>query len=144
VRGQCLCGRVVFEVVGKMPMVYQCHCSLCRKQSGSTASAGTAVPHADFRWLQGKELVSSWVKDSGFRSDFCSSCGSPVPNPLRDLAFMWVPAGLLEDDGRLAVGIHLFAGSRASWDAAPMSGIVHETAPELHAFVELLQLGAKA
>ena len=33
-RGSCLCGRVRFEVTAPFPKLYQCHCSLCRKQGG--------------------------------------------------------------------------------------------------------------
>ena len=30
-RGQCLCRQLSFESAGKTPLLYQCHCSLCRK-----------------------------------------------------------------------------------------------------------------
>jgi len=144
VRGKCLCGQVVFEITGKVPSLYQCHCSLCRKQGGSLSNAATIVDSRDFRWLQGKEAVSSWVKDTGFRSDFCSNCGATVPNPLRDLPYVWVPAGLLEGDESLAIGFHVFAGSKAAWDVAPLGGVVYETSPGLQEFVRLLHGKAKA
>ena len=38
-------------------------------------------------------LISSFVKPSGFRSDFCKTCGAPVPNLLRKTSIYWVPAG---------------------------------------------------
>ncbi|PRY63410.1 hypothetical protein B0H98_1085 [Vreelandella songnenensis] len=41
--GECLCGEVKFEIDGKLPNLYQCHCSLCRKTTGSTANAATFV-----------------------------------------------------------------------------------------------------
>jgi len=41
------------------------------------------VRSEQFVWITGQELISSYIKPSGFRSDFCRSCGSPVPNPLR-------------------------------------------------------------
>jgi hypothetical protein len=144
VRGQCLCGRVSFEITGKVPPLYQCHCSLCRKQSGAAASAATIVGVDDFRWLQGKESVSSWIKDTGFRSDFCANCGAPVPNSLRNLPYVWVPAGLLEGDESLAIGMHVFAGSKAPWEPPPAVGVVYETSPELQEFVRLLHRRAHA
>ena len=78
-RGNCLCGAVVFEIVGEAPRLYQCHCSLCRKQSGSTANSSLLIESESFRWLGGEDRISSYVKEFGFRSDFCSRCGSPVP-----------------------------------------------------------------
>ena len=42
-QGKCLCGQVAFEILGAVPKLYQCHCSLCRKQGGSTSNTATIV-----------------------------------------------------------------------------------------------------
>lgn len=137
-RGKCLCGLVEFEVVGTFPRLYQCHCSLCRKQGGSSSNTATIVGAENFRWLSGQEHISSWVKDTGFRSDFCSKCGSPVPNPLRSTPFYWVPVGLLDNEQQLEIAAHLFVGSKALWDVIASQGTHYETAPELSEFISLL------
>jgi hypothetical protein len=138
-RGQCLCGSVEFEVAGKVPRLYQCHCSLCRRQGGASSNAATIIAADQFRWLAGQEHIASWVKDTGFRSDFCSNCGSPVPNVLRGTPYYWVPAGLLDKGEHLEVGAHLFVGSKASWDVIASPGIQYETMPELSELVALLR-----
>ena len=135
-RGKCLCGGVEFEVRDPPQRLYQCHCSLCRKQSGAASNAAFIVRSEQLVWLAGQELVSSYVKPTGFRSDFCSKCGSPVPNPLRSTSYVWVPAGLLEEPVALSVAMHLFIGSKASWEARPVSGALHEEVP---AFSEVLK-----
>jgi len=137
-RGQCLCEAVSFEIVGAPPKLYQCHCSLCRKQGGSTSNTGTVVAAENFRWLSGKENISTFVKPTGFRSDFCSTCGSTVPNPLRNTPYIWVPSGMLEGTEELEIAVHLYVGSRAAWDKAPLTGQLFETMPEMLKFVELL------
>lgn len=137
-RGKCLCGLVEFEVVGSLPRLYQCHCSLCRKQGGSSSNTATIAKIENFRWLSGQEHISSWVKDTGYRSDFCSKCGSPVPNPLKNSPYYWVPVGLLDDDQRLEISAHLFIGSKASWDVIASRGKQYETAPELSGLIHLL------
>ncbi len=142
-RGRCLCGQVEFEILGADPRLYQCHCSLCRKQSGSAASAGAIIAKENFRWLSGHDGISSWVADTGFRSHFCSNCGCPVPNPF-STAYFWVPAGLLDHAGPLEIAVHLFVGSKASWDMVSSSGIKFETMPELSRVLELLHAGADA
>jgi hypothetical protein len=142
-RGNCLCGSVVFEVAGDFPGLYQCHCSLCRKQSGSLANAATIVSAEKFRWLSGYEHISSWVASAGFRSDFCSKCGSPVPNPLTNSAYYWVPAGLLDDDQNLQIAAHVYVGSKASWDVIPSQGTRYETLPELSEFIALLHAASR-
>ena len=139
VRGQCLCGKVVFELGGKPPRLYQCHCSLCQKQGGSTSNTAAIVGAEHFRWLAGEEIISSWIKDTGFRSDFCSNCGSPVPNPLRNTPYYWVPAGLLENGGPLEIGVHVHVGSKAHWDVLPPTGAQYEASPALPEFIRLLQ-----
>ena len=84
-KGECLCGSVSFEIEGDLPNLYQCHCSLCRKATGSSANAATLVNEEHFRWLSGQSEIRSFQKPTGYRSDFCSVCGSPVPFNLRTL-----------------------------------------------------------
>lgn len=136
-RGTCLCGHIEFEIVGTVPRLYQCHCSLCRKQGGAASNAAAIVANEHFRWLAGQEHIASWIKDTGFRSDFCTTCGSPVPNPLGNTPYYWVPAGLLDDTDQLKVSAHVFVGSKAAWDVIAAPGRQYETMPEL---AELLQL----
>jgi hypothetical protein len=136
--GRCLCGEVAFEISGAIPRIYQCHCSLCRKQGGSASNSSLIVEAQNLRWVAGHELVSSYVKPTGFRSDFCSRCGSPVPNPLRTTAYYWVPAGLLEDDPSLEIAVHLFVGSKASWDKICSDGAQFETVPRLSELMRLM------
>jgi hypothetical protein len=95
--------------------LYKCHCSLCRKQSGTYSNAATIVPKNEFRFVRGEDSISSWVKPSGFRSDFCKQCGSPVPNLLRNTDYYWVPAGLLDGDNHLEVVSHIFLDSMVAW-----------------------------
>ncbi len=137
-RGHCLCGQVEFEIDGDRFNLYQCHCSLCRRQGGSLSNTATIVSNERFRWLRGAEYVSSWKKGSGFRSDFCSACGSPVPNPLRGLPYFWVPAGLLESGSGLEIVAHLCVASKASWDSTPLQGACYDELPNLSEFITLL------
>ncbi len=141
--GHCLCGQVEFEIVGESFKLYQCHCSLCRRQGGSLSNAATIGPNEKFRWLAGAEFISSWMRESGFRSDFCSICGSPVPNPLRNLPYIWVPTGLLEDNGDLQIVAQLCVAYKASWDPTILQGVCYDELPNLSEFISLLQ-AAKA
>ncbi len=134
-RGTCLCGSIEFEVQGPPQRLYQCHCSLCRKQSGAAANAAFVVKGKQLRWLSGEALISSYVKPTGFRSDFCSHCGSPVPNRIQSTSYVWVPAGLLEESGTFDIAMHLFVGSKASWEPTPTTGLIHESMPS---FAEIL------
>ena len=113
--GECLCGEIKFEIEGELPNFYQCHCSLCRKATGSASNTATFVKANSFRWLSGQSKISSFQKPTGYRNDFCSVCGSLVPNQLRDTGLVWVPAGLLNDETVSQISIHLHLSSSASW-----------------------------
>ncbi len=136
--GSCLCGDVAFEIDGPFPNLYQCHCSLCRKQGGSASNTGLIVAADRFCWTRGEKQITAWTRSTGFRSHFCSVCGAPVPNSLRDTGYIWVPAGLLDDGESLTIAIQLHVGSRAPWDRAWGSGAEHETAPDLRELIRIL------
>lgn len=136
--GSCLCGRVRFEVTGPFPKLYQCHCSLCRKQGGSVSNTGLIVAAGKFRWLSGEDGIGKWQRSTGFRSHFCQRCGSTVPNPLRDTGYIWVPAGALDDAGALEIGAQLFLGSKFAWDLPRSDGLQFDTAPSLPEMIRIL------
>lgn len=136
--GSCLCGAISFEIDGPFPRLYQCHCSLCRKQGGSVSNTGLIVAVDKFRWASGEKLITTWQRSTGFRSYFCSRCGAPVPNPLRDTGYVWVPSGLIDDGESLEIGAQLYVGSRAPWDKTQGSGTEFDTAPDLRKLIALL------
>lgn len=138
-KGQCLCGAVEFELKGEIPNLYQCHCSLCRKVTGSSANAALRIAADQFNWQKGEQQISEYVTDGGFKSHFCGSCGSPVPNLTANNDAYWVPVGLLEDGGKLDLVAHLFVGSRASWDTVADGAEHFEEMPDAEALDGLLR-----
>jgi hypothetical protein len=129
VKGSCNCGAINFEILNEVLGLYQCHCKLCQKQSGSTSNTSTIVKSSDFVWSAGEDSISHWVKDSGFTSDFCKHCGCPVPNRLRATDYYWIPMGLV-DNIDLKVITHLCCDSKASWDLINDKAIKFGELPE--------------
>lgn len=115
-QGTCLCGKTRFRLAVTDVKAYQCFCSLCRLQSGTESNLGTIVRDDRFEWLTDTGHISHWRKDSGFSSDFCSCCGSPVPNRLRNSPCYWVPVGTLDATAPVQVVAHLCLSSRVNWD----------------------------
>ena len=33
-KGECVCGKIRYEVAENIGKLYQCHCSICQKQTG--------------------------------------------------------------------------------------------------------------
>jgi hypothetical protein len=65
-RGSCLCGKVKFEIEGELHAIYQCHCSFCRKEGGSSSNSSALIDAAKIRWAGGWEYISSYVRQTGF------------------------------------------------------------------------------
>ncbi len=138
--GKCLCGAVQFEVSGPLPNFYQCHCSLCRKLSGSASDTAMFLNRVQFRWVSGEDRIASFVRESGYRSDFCRVCGSTVPHAMQNGRQYWVPAGLLEDAGTgNEVAAHLYVQSRASWDVIGGNAVQYAEMPDMDTLDRLLQ-----
>ncbi|MBT0728760.1 GFA family protein [Rosenbergiella nectarea] len=95
-QGSCLCASVKFTLSYNPTTFYRCHCSLCRRQTGTESNYATLVHTQHFNWSEGEASIHSWRKESGYRNDFCQHCGSTVPNPLAQVPYFWVPLGLLE------------------------------------------------
>lgn len=130
--GSCLCEQIKFSTLNSPQRFYQCHCSLCRKQTGTQANAAFIVNQPDFNWLTGMEYISTYKKPSGFTSCFCSNCGSPVPNQIGSSHFIWIPIGLLDNPPEnLAPALHLHMKSKAVWDSVNDSIPQFETMPTL-------------
>jgi hypothetical protein len=126
-KGECNCGAVQFAVDAELSGVYVCHCSICRRSTGSNGIAVVVVPNGAFRWIRGEDRVSTWRKPgTEWQTWFCSLCGSRVPGE-NDANTMFVPAGTLTDGGEaLRVIHHIFVGSRAPWDEIGDDGRQHE------------------
>jgi len=123
--GSCLCGEVRFEIRGPIPDLYQCHCSLCRKATGSAANAAFIVRAEDFAWRGGQAGVRSFRRSTGYPNDFCGRCGSPVPLAESD-GRVWVPAGAMDGAIEARVTDHYHVGSKATWDAIGGDARQHE------------------
>jgi hypothetical protein len=120
IRGACLCGAVRFEIDRAIGPFELCHCTRCRKASGSAYLAAVGVRVADYRLLAGRELITTFelpVRETppGYQRIFCKRCGSPAPDPDPRGTWFEIPAGLLEDDPGVRPERHIFIDKRAAW-----------------------------
>lgn len=124
--GACNCRGVSYEVLTELQDVYICHCSICRKATGSNGIAVAVVPNDQFQWTNGEDLVSEWRKPNhDWQIWFCRACGSPVPGQ-NDTGTMFIPVGTLEEGfDNLKVAHHIWVDSKADWDQIGDSGEQH-------------------
>ncbi len=127
--GACNCGAISFNIEADLSDVYVCHCSICRRATGSNGIAVIVVANEVFEWTGGEDLIASWKKPGAdWEMWFCKRCGSPVPG-VNDESRMFVPAGLISDGGEnLKVAHHIWVGSKAAWDEIGDGGRRHPEA----------------
>jgi hypothetical protein len=114
-RGSCLCGTFRFEVRGKLLLLKNCHCSRCRKMSGSTFATYARAEAKHLFVLAGSHALITYERCPGNTIAFCRQCGTLVPFPPPGSPLVEFGAGLLDDDPGLGIGYHIYVASRAPW-----------------------------
>jgi hypothetical protein len=92
-----------------------CHCSLCRKATGSVGNAILIVPRERFRWLAGEDQGVTFALRPSYTITRCKTCGTPLPAETDEKNF-YVTAGTLDDPLGTGIKTRIFCASRADWD----------------------------
>jgi hypothetical protein len=129
ISGECFCGKVSYEISGKLRDARSCHCSRCRKAFSAQASAYAQVEPDEFSWLTGEDMLTSFVGAHGFGLQFCSTCGSTLCGIYMG-ALHGVTLGCINGDPEIEIGQHIFVGSKASWEIIPQGVTCFEAAPD--------------
>lgn len=129
--GECNCGAVRYQVDAEATGVYVCHCSICRRFTGTNGNAVVVVSNDKFAWIDGETHISTWKKPGhDWQIWFCGVCGSQVPGKNSE-ATVFVPAGsITSGDEGLKVIHHIWVDSKADWDEIGDSGRQHPEAFE--------------
>lgn len=115
--GSCLCGSVRFELKPPLSLFRYCHCSRCRKATGSAHAANIFLPQSQLTWLSGESMIRRFDLPGAkrFAVCFCTQCGTRMPHKSAGTENYLVPAGTLDSSPNLHPGGSIFWGSRAPW-----------------------------
>jgi len=115
--GSCVCGAVHFALTPPYRFFQYCHCSRCRKRTGSAHAANIAVPTTHLTFTAGEELVHRFELPTArsWSNAFCSRCGSGMPWLTRNGKAWIVPSGALDADPGQRPNRNIHFASRASW-----------------------------
>jgi hypothetical protein len=129
--GSCLCGKISYAITGHINIFQYCHCSRCRKVSGSAHSSNLMIAPEHFRWLSGEENVGHYipVETRHFATAFCKTCGSSLPWFAKTGKTVIIPAGTLDDDPEIRPSQNIFCASRSAWYVAPGTLPEHDEFP---------------
>jgi len=116
-KGSCLCGKVTIAITGPIESIIHCHCSLCRKNSGTAYATNGFVSRREFAILSGQERITSFEFKPGRNRHFCQTCGSPIFSSNEDKPdWVRIRLGLLDTDIKERPMSHNFVASKANWD----------------------------
>jgi hypothetical protein len=115
ITGRCLCGVVRYEIDGKISSTWLCHCSKCRRTTGSAFHAGAICRAENFRWVAGEASIREFEESPGYKVRFCSRCGTPVPAQLAGSDRTFLHVGGLDGAPNTKLSHHIFTGSKACW-----------------------------
>ncbi|KAI4719945.1 hypothetical protein E4T48_03804 [Aureobasidium sp. EXF-10727] len=116
-KGSCYCGAITFSYTGEPLNKAICHCTDCRKISGSAYSTNIVIPSASFSLLSGQPKKYSAKADSGrtVTTVFCGECGSSL----------WREGDMSTAEGILVVRVGVLDGE----------GVVDEARPKAELYV---------
>jgi hypothetical protein len=129
--GSCLCRGVRFEVELPFRRANHCHCSRCRKHSGTFGLTQGRVSRERFQLLAGEELLRVYSPAEGAAVKvFCTVCGSSLfGGDWPDGDEVSIRLGALDGDPEIRPQYRSFVEFRADWDELPEDGLPRYPGP---------------
>jgi hypothetical protein len=112
--GACFCRAVRFVVADEFGYAAYCHCSNCRRTTGSAFKPFAGIEREKLAVVEGKDHLLIYGGDKAHNAH-CAACGSLLYSVVRDGAFVHVAMGTLVDDPTIRPDKHIFVGSKAPW-----------------------------
>ena len=114
--GHCLCERVNFGFESKPTDVGICHCSICRRITGSAFGTYVQVSESELTLSCGAEELNDYEISDMSSTQFCRTCGSTVFARHVDYPeFVFVYLGVLDDAADIRPMYHEYVDSKARW-----------------------------
>ena len=112
--GGCLCGSVRYRIGEAPKVVANCHCGMCRRQSGAAFLTFICVDESQFKIVSGS--VESYRSSQEATRGFCRRCGSPLTFIFDASADeIWITAGSLDSPGEFSPVEDWFVDDKLPW-----------------------------
>jgi len=116
-KGSCLCRSVQYDITGEVGEFGYCHCTSCRKASGTAHAANAPVQRADFRLTNGADYLREFESSPGKVRVFCGRCGSPLYAYLKaDTDIIRIRLGTLDTPFAGQPKAHTWVSDKAPWE----------------------------
>ena len=112
--GRCNCGAVHYAVPDAFAYAGNCHCTNCRRATGSAFKPFGGIQREHFRVTRGEDQLLRYGEPDGHDAR-CQVCGSLLYSIVREGAYVHVALGSLTDAPTVRPTSHIFVGSKAPW-----------------------------
>ncbi|MGF6378734.1 GFA family protein [Paraburkholderia atlantica] len=113
--GQCLCGAVHYSVKDEFVYALNCHCSNCRRATGSAFKPFAGIERGKLRITEGEHSLLIFGDQRASHDVRCKICGSLMFSVVRNGEYVHVTLGTLTDSPTISPSAHIFVGSKAPW-----------------------------
>jgi len=112
--GGCLCGRIRYSASAAPSAPTHCHCSMCRRVSGSTFVTWVGFPTPALKFVGGEPTY--YRSSSSASRGFCPTCGSTLTMRYdADGSYVDVAAGTLDSPNQIQPVRHIWHSAAVSW-----------------------------
>jgi hypothetical protein len=113
-KGTCLCGRVEYLVEDAFEYAVNCHCSNCRRTTGSAFKPLAGIKRPKLKVTHGSDGLVVYGQELNHDAR-CSRCGSFLYSVAREGQYVHVALGTLVDEPSIRPSAQIFVGSKAPW-----------------------------
>jgi hypothetical protein len=103
--GQCLCKKVTIKASNVEEHIDACHCTMCRKWSGSALLAVDCGQEVSFG---GQTNITTYDSSEWAERGFCQHCGTHLFYKLKHNQKYIVPVGLFDTDSQFDFKTQIF------------------------------------
>lgn len=111
--GRCLCGAVSFRVTGPLREIIACHCSMCRRATGTFVAATAAAD--DHLSVTGSDRLGWYRSSDEAERGFCRDCGSNLFWRRPGSGRTSILAGSLDQPTGLHIARHIFVADKGDF-----------------------------
>jgi hypothetical protein len=112
--GSCLCGAVRYVVADAFRYAANCHCSGCRRATGSAFKPFAGIERDRLEVTRGADRLLIFGNAAAHDAR-CGTCGSLLYSVVRDGVWVHVALGTLAGAPSIRPTRHIFVGSKAPW-----------------------------
>ncbi|MBT8101557.1 MAG: GFA family protein [Gammaproteobacteria bacterium] len=114
--GNCLCRKIRYEFDDEPSDVSFCHCSICRRSSGSAFGAFFEARNESVRFVAGADNLARFNCTERLQKQFCPNCGTMISVTHADYdGVTYFALGTLAEDVNVTPEYHQYVGSKAPW-----------------------------